>query len=272
MAGSVALGNPENYTIGGMRFYFSENVSGNTPVAITAVSIANKTITLTGDLLATVGKGSRITVTGSTGNDGTYDVVSAVLDTGNTKVTVVQTIPDATADGDGEVTRNKELYLGNVVTGSFQSEINFLDHFTAKTGTRTKDRSIVQEISVTINLTMDEPNVDAMNLFMLGGTVSTTAGPPQIKSFKPFTNTERNGGARLAGVSDSGNEWIWTIYRSTLKPDGEFAYNDQDWSQFSFILEVLDNSSEDATTPFGTMDHYGVDQDIDNEAGLLPNN
>lgn len=144
-----------------------------------------------------------------------------------------------------------ELYFGNVVTGSFSSDITFLDHFTAKTGTRVKDRSIVQEIAVTVNLTVDEPTQELMNYFMLGGTI--TAGV-----FAPYTNLERNGSARLFGVSDTGNQWLWEIPKCTLKPDGEFSYNDQDWSQFSFIVEVLDNSSATPTTPYGEVTHSGV--------------
>ena len=120
----------------------------------------------------------------------------------------------------------------------------------------------MQEISVAINLTLDEPNVDNMNLFMLGGDVTITAGSPVSRQFAPYTNTERNGGARLAGVSDTGNEWVWTVNKATVKPDGDFTYDDQDWSQFNFIVEVL-SDSDTPSQPFGVIDHYGVDEDID---------
>jgi len=266
----VALGNPENYTIGGMRFYFAENLSGEASAAITAVTASS--FTIAGDLTANFGVGAKIRVSDSTGNDGDYYVTGSALSVGETVISVEETVPDLTVDGDITRIRLPELYLGNVVTGAFSSDITFLDHYTAKSGTRSKDRSIVQELAVNINLTMDEPNVDAMNLFMLGGTIDAATGTPEYRRFAPFTKTERNGGARLGGVSDTGNEFIWTIRRSTLKPDGEFSYNDQDWSQFSFILEVLDNSSEDNVYPFGFMDHYGVDEDIEAQGSLLPNN
>lgn len=156
-----------------------------------------------------------------------------------------------------------ELYFGNVVTGGFNSDITFLDHFTAKSGTRVKDRSIVQELTVQINLTCDEPTVEMMNFFMLGGDV--TAGV-----FQPFTNLERNGSCRLFGVSDTGNEWGWEVPVCTVKPDGDFTYNDQDWSQFSFIVEALADAS-DPTAPYGDLTHYGVGENI-NVTLPLPNN
>lgn len=151
-----------------------------------------------------------------------------------------------------------ELYFGNVVTGGFNSDITFLDHYTAKSGSRVKDRTVVQEIAVQINLTCDEPTVELMNYFMLGGTI--VAGTPS--TFAPYTDLEKNGTARLFGVSDTGNEWGWDMTSATLKPDGDFSYNDQDWSQFSFICEVL-SDDEEPTAPYGTVSHYGVGEDID---------
>jgi len=151
-----------------------------------------------------------------------------------------------------------ELYFGNIVTGSFNSDITFLDHFTAKTGTRVKDRSVVQEIAVVVSLTVDEPTVELMNFFMLGGDVT-------LGVFAPFTNLERNGSARVFGVSDTGNQWLWNIPKCTLKPDGDFSYNDQDWSSFSFTVEVLDDSSTTPASPYGTVTHDGVADNGDPE-------
>lgn len=265
----VAPGNPENYTIGGMRFYFAEDVTSVTDYAITAVSTVNKTFTIDGDHTAIFAAGAKFSVSGSTGNDGSYYVVSSELDTGDTVITVEETIDDTTADGDITLTRNPYIYLGNVVTGEFGSDITFLDHFTAKTGSRVKDRSVVQEISITYNLTLDEPCVENMNFFMLGGAVTTSAGPPAKKTFKPYTVLERNGGALIAAVSDTGNEWVWTVRKATFKPDGTFTYNAEDWSQFAFILDILSNAAEDPTTPFGVTDHYGTGTNLES-AGVLP--
>jgi hypothetical protein len=265
----VAPGNPENYTIGGMRFYFAEDVVEVTDYAVTGVSIANKTFSVATDVTALFTVGAKFSVSGSTGNDGEYYVVSSVFTTPNTVITVEETPADTTADGDITRIRKPYLYLGNVVTGEISSDITFLDHFTTKTGSRTKDRSVIQEISVAYNFTLDEPDINNMNFFMLGGAVTSVTGPPVKKTFKPFTNLERNGGALIAGVSDTGNEWVWKIRKSTMKPDGAFSYNSEDWSQFSFILDVLSNAAEDDDTPFGDMDHYGVGQDLEN-LNVLP--
>lgn len=146
-----------------------------------------------------------------------------------------------------------ELDFGNIVTGSFSSDITFLDHFSAKSGTRLKDRSLVQEISIVINLTSDEPTEEMLNLFMLGGAVASHV-------FAPYTKTERTGSGKLYGVSDTGNEFTWEIWKCVVKPDGDFTYSDQDWSQFSFQVDVLDDSSTvgHETSPFGQVTHAGT--------------
>jgi hypothetical protein len=151
------------------------------------------------------------------------------------------------------------IYLGNVVTGGFNSAINFLDHFTAKSGSRKKDRSLVQEVTLSVNLTLDEPNSGNMNRFMLGGTETIATG---VSTFAPYTKLEILGGAVLVGVSSTGNEFKWAINRATLKPDGDFSFNDQDWSQFQFILEPLDDSTDNPTKPYGEVKHYGVGSNI----------
>jgi hypothetical protein len=180
-------GSPENYTIGGLRFYFAKATTTN-PWAL-----------------------------------GTYE------------------------------------YLGNVVTGGFNSAINFLDHFTAKSGSRKKDRSLVQEITISVNLTLDEPDHANMSRFMLADIVAPVSG---VSTFAPYSKSEILGGAVLVGVSSTGNEFKWSINRATLKPDGDFAFNDQDWSQFQFILEPLDDSTDNPTKPYGEVKHYGVGSEI----------
>jgi hypothetical protein len=231
------------------------------------------------------------------------------------------------------------LYLGNVVTGALAPTVDNLDHFTAKSGKRLKDRRVVREVGMAFNVTLDEPNAAAMNLFMFGAGVSDVVAAPAVavtdlpgiveyhegviiphkgataitvtqgvtpavlntdytivdvlgykkvlpksgslvltagavmlidytyakpahQTFKPATRTLREGRAMIQGVSDIGNEFEYEIAYCSLAPNGEFSYNDQDWSQFQFTLEILDNSSVDVATPFGTIRHHGTGQDI----------
>lgn len=67
--------------------------------AILAVDTATDTITIEGDVTAQLASGDRITIRGSTGNDGGWTVDSVALSGSDTDVTVTGDITDATADG-----------------------------------------------------------------------------------------------------------------------------------------------------------------------------
>jgi hypothetical protein len=63
---------------------------------ITALNQGTKTFTVNGDAHTLTGS---ISAVGSTGNNGTYTIVSATFDTDRTDIVVSQAIPDSTADG-----------------------------------------------------------------------------------------------------------------------------------------------------------------------------
>jgi len=81
---------------------------------IGAVSTGSKTFTITGlDRTGYFVAGVQFTVASSTGNDGTYTVVSSTLSGSDTVITVSETIADATADGTisfEAIARKQELF------------------------------------------------------------------------------------------------------------------------------------------------------------------
>lgn len=76
--------------------YLSAN---NLNYAITAVSLANNTFTISGNHQARLTRDVPFFVDGSTANDGLYSVLASIVTGGNTVITVAQVIPSATADG-----------------------------------------------------------------------------------------------------------------------------------------------------------------------------
>jgi hypothetical protein len=96
LTGSIAIvgstANNGTYTVVATAY---EPVTRN----ITAVDQILKTFTVAGDHALQFSPGLTVLVSGSTGNDGVYTVVSVVFATGNTTITVVEVIPDSTPDG-----------------------------------------------------------------------------------------------------------------------------------------------------------------------------
>lgn len=76
--------------------------AGTSTFAVTAVSQANKTFTVAGNQTATFTANKVFIVTGSTGNDKLYTVVSSTFGAA-TVITVRETLPSAVADGNIKV-------------------------------------------------------------------------------------------------------------------------------------------------------------------------
>lgn len=66
--------------------------------------------------------------------------------------------------------------LGNIVVAGFNSAIEFMEHYSARTGTRVKDRKATKEISLEIPFTFDEINKDNLALVLRGGVPAAVAG------------------------------------------------------------------------------------------------
>lgn len=78
---------------------FTEPTSAGTAYPIIAVDVDAETITIAGDHVAAFADTLGLEITGSTGNDGVWGVISAVLDGGSTVITIDGDLTDATVDG-----------------------------------------------------------------------------------------------------------------------------------------------------------------------------
>lgn len=72
--------------------------------------------------------------------------------------------------------------MGNVVDSSSEQTTTELDHFSAKTGTRLKDRSLVTEISEEIVFTLDELSTENLRAFFRADAVTQQEARPTTAS------------------------------------------------------------------------------------------
>lgn len=71
--------------------------------------------------------------------------------------------------------------LGNLVTSELESAVEKLEHFTNRSGQRTKDKEAVSQVSISIKFTFDEANKENLRYFFLAGALtSVVAGSVQI--------------------------------------------------------------------------------------------
>jgi hypothetical protein len=74
-------------------------IVGQNSLAIVAVNTGTEVFEVVGDITTELLATDTFTVTGSTGNNGTYTVASITFNSPNTEITVVEDITDATVDG-----------------------------------------------------------------------------------------------------------------------------------------------------------------------------
>lgn len=142
---------------------------GTASKALTAVDTVNKKFTATGDITDKLAIGAKIDIAGSTSNDGTYTVVSAVLVSGNTEITVEEAIPDGTVNGNCEY-KDLVYKLYAVVLG-FESE-KFANECVCNSQLSVKlpDGAATKEIKHTYNYELTQAEFDTGNMKDLADT------------------------------------------------------------------------------------------------------
>jgi len=142
--------------------------------------------------------------------------------------------------------------MGNVVDSSSEQAIEELDHFSAKTGTRRKDRSLVTEISEEIVFTLDELSTENLRSFFRGDAVTSVVGRPASASAWQAT-TAYVVGDYVEPTTPDGN-----VYKCTVA--GTSGASEPTW-----------NTTEGATTSDATVTWtaYAIQQVTDEVVQLI---
>ncbi len=136
--------------------------------------------------------------------------------------------------------------LGNLVNANVSVEVEELQHFSARSGDEVEDANIIRRMTFSIEATLDEPNKTNMFRFFMAGTggeVGMAATAPVAVAF--------------AGIPIAGNAFSWAIPRAIVRPNGNFGYNSDGWTEFALIIRVLYNTAT-PLAPYGTITHTGV--------------
>lgn len=146
--------------------------------------------------------------------------------------------------------------LGNIMNAVITPDVSYIDHFVSSKGKRIKDKTVANTVSLTIGFSFDEINSQNLAKFLLGNLSASTVSVLQ--------NTLEEGSAVLRVNTAIGKSMVYRIPKCTIKPDGNFSLNEEDWSSGGFILECLeyvDGDSANATinaswvaNPFGILD------------------
>lgn len=137
--------------------------------------------------------------------------------------------------------------IGNVPEFEFEPSIERLDHFSSRTGVKTKDRSVIIQKSGKLRVVMDEWTADNLSLVLLGtpGAPATTTG---IISMDIMSVSNIIAAVRFVGSNDIGPRVTLNFPRVNFAPSGALNPISDEWGSIEVEGEV-----EVVNGIFGTM-------------------
>ena len=128
--------------------------------------------------------------------------------------------------------------LGNAPAFSVTPEIEKLDHFSSRSGVRTKDRSVAVETSGTVNITLDEITTDnlALALFGLSPVAANTDGEEE---FDILSEAEVKGELRFEGTNDIGSRFRVVVLSVSFTPTNPVEFINDEFGQIELEGEML---------------------------------
>ncbi len=127
-------------------------------------------------------------------------------------------------------TGGSEFHMGNCTRFVYTPTVDKLEHFSRMSPTRTKDKTVIRQISAVIALTLEEITVENLAIFMQADS-STSA-------INGLTSLNQEGVIRLAGTNAVGNQLNFTGNVS-FTPSGDFDFLKEDWTEILLSADVL---------------------------------
>jgi hypothetical protein len=127
----------------------------------------------------------------------------------------------------------------------FEAEVNeeVLDHFSARAGTRTKDKQVVHETGYAINFDLDEISVQNMQMF-LKATLSGT------NVLKANTQLDKEHAIKFVADNPAGNNQKWEFWKCKLSPGGSFSLIGDEWAVLTFTAEGFSDIANNQDSPY----------------------
>ena len=126
--------------------------------------------------------------------------------------------------------------LGNVAEFEYTPNIEKLDHFSSRTGVKTKDRSIVLTRSGELRILMEELTANNLAMLLLGVVDPAAVGGASIDI---FAIDSVNGEVKFVATNEVGPRWDLNFYNVEFVPSGSFNPISDEWNQIEITGQVL---------------------------------
>ena len=122
-----------------------------------------------------------------------------------------------------------------------------LDHFSSRTGIKTKDKTVTLQAGYTLAFDLDEISMYNLAQYLRGTLVTAS----QISA---MTALDAEYALKFVANNPAGPSETWHFYRVRLTPGGAFSLIADEWTKMSFSGEGLSDVANHATSPYFTVD------------------
>lgn len=125
--------------------------------------------------------------------------------------------------------------LGNVPTFEFTPVIEKLDHFSSRSGVKSKDRTVVISKSGTVRLVMDEWDVNNLAMALLGDISVNSDGNTEIAI---FASNAISGSLKFRSANEVGPKFEWVLNKVDFIPSANVSPISEEFGQLEVNGEV----------------------------------
>lgn len=120
-----------------------------------------------------------------------------------------------------------------------------LDHYSSRSGTRNKDKSVVLETGYTLNFDLDEFAVSNLAMYLMGSISGNV--------ISANTELDKEYEVQFASDNPAGPNEDWVFHRVKLSPGGSINLISDEWSLMTFTGEGLADTANNPTSPYFTV-------------------
>jgi hypothetical protein len=158
--------------------------------------------------------------------------------------------------GKGNVYFKKEgesefRHVGNVPEFELSAEVEELEHFSSMAGTRTRDRTVVLEKSMTLRMVLEEWTIQNLEMGLLGAADTDSSGRDIVDIFE---SSRVSGEVKLIGSNEVGAKFMWHFPKVDFIPGSSISPITDEWGTIELNGEV---AKRDNNTPFGRLTKLG---------------
>jgi hypothetical protein len=127
-------------------------------------------------------------------------------------------------------TGGSQFHMGNCTRFIYSPVVDKLEHFSRMAPLRVKDKTVIRQISATIQLTLEEVVEENLALFF--------QSDPNTTGVHAMTDLNQEGVLTLAGTNSVGNQLNFTG-KVSFSPAGDFDFLKEDWTEILLNADVL---------------------------------